>query len=328
VKDSGKLITETLYRVNVKLKRRKLDTDLLKQKELILAEIKLHPYESEPLKKHKEWLKALSDTDLDRVNLLEICVPDAHFGKLAWNQETGEDYDLKIAENQFKEAIRKLLKRVGDLSIIDRILFPVGNDLINVDNKFNTTTAGTPQDSDSRFLKIIKVVRRILIEVIDELSIIAPVDVVIVRGNHDETSAFMIGEILDAFYHNNPLVTVDNDPKMRKYYGYGQTGIQFTHGSEEKHDQLGLIFATEEPEMWAQSDFRYCQLGHYHKNKTTEFVSVNDHQGFQVQILPSLSGRDAWHYKKGYNTKKQAKALVFHAEEGLIKEFTVTVKSK
>src|SRR5690606_19079944 len=125
---------------------------------------------------------------------------------------TDEDYDLKIAEKRVKEAVKDLLSRVN-IATIHRILLPIGNDLINIDNRYNTTFAGTPQDSDCRYMKIIKIVKRILIEVIDELSMIAPVDVIVVPGNHDTTSSFMMGEILEAFYHKNELVNIDNAPK-------------------------------------------------------------------------------------------------------------------
>ena len=144
-------------------------------------------------------------------------------------------------------------------------------------------------------------------------------------GNHDTETMFMIGEMLDAYYHNNEKVNVDNSPKQRKYYKYGVNGFQYTHGNEEKHNELGLIFATEEPVLWASTKFRICKLGHFHKNKKVEYLSVDEHQGFQVQILPSLSGSDAWHKSKGYMAKKQAKGFLYDKDKGQIGEFTYSV---
>lgn len=314
IKDTGKIYVEPLWQVKAKLARRKIATDLGKQKEALLAELK--KYAPKVTYKQKKGSKD--------GNLLEIAIFDPHFGKLAWREETDEDYDLKIAEKRVKEAVRELLGRF-DLSKVERILLPVGNDLINIDNRHNTTFAGTPQDSDCRYMKIIKAVKRILIEMIDELSAIAPVDVIVVPGNHDTTSTFMMGEILDSFYHKNQRVTIDNAPKQRKYYQYGLNSIQFTHGDQEKHESLGLIFATEQPHLWAATKYRFAQLGHFHKNKKINYVSVDEHQGFQVQILPSLSGTDFWHKSKGYASLKQAKALLFNKEQGLIGEATVNV---
>lgn len=315
-KDTGKIFVEPLFQVKAKLSRRKVSTDLVKQKEAIMRE----------LKRASPVVKSLATKLFNGTSgsLLEICIFDPHFGKLAWREETDEDYDLKIAEKRVKDSVRDLLSRVN-LESVKKILMPIGNDLINIDNRQNTTFAGTPQDSDCRYMKIIKIVKRILIELIEELSEIAPVDVIIVPGNHDTTSSFMMGEILESYFHNNRRVDIDNTPKMRKYYQYGQNSFQLTHGNEEKHESLGLIFATEKPQIWASSKFRFAQLGHFHKNKKTNHVSVDEHQGFQVQIMPSLSGTDFWHKLKGYNTLKQAKALLFDADKGLIGEFTTTV---
>lgn len=316
VNDSGKIFVEPLFQVKAKLSRRKLSNDIVLQKEALLAELKaFSPSVKLPSKDRYKF-----DS---KETLLEICIFDAHFGKLAWRSETGEDYDLKIAETRVKNAIQDLLSRVN-LKNVNKILFPVGNDLINIDNKNNTTANGTPQDTDVRFMKIIKAVRRILVEIISDLSVIAPVDVLIVPGNHDTTSSFMIGEILDAFFANNERVFIDNSPKVRKYYRFGVNGFQFTHGNEEKHSELGLIFATEEAKLWADTKHRFVQLGHFHKNKKTEYTSVDQYQGFMVQVLPSLSGKDAWHYKKGYDTLKQAKAFLYDINKGLIGEFTTT----
>lgn len=319
-KDSGKIFVEPLFQVKAKLARRKIETDLGKQKEVLLTELK--KYSPVVLNKHANVNTA--EVKMHPGNLLEICIFDPHFGKLAWREETDEDYDLKIAEKRVKEAVEDLLSRVN-LSAVGRILLPIGNDLINIDNRHNTTFAGTPQDSDCRYMKIIKAVKRILIEMIDRLSSIAPVDVIVVPGNHDTTSSFMIGEILSAFYHNNQLVNIDNTPKLRKYYQFGKVGFQFTHGNEEKHESLGLIFATEQPKLWYETKFRFCQLGHFHKNKKLWFTSVDEHQGFQIQIMPSLSGTDFWHKSKGYGSMKQAKAMLYHPQNGLIGEFTTTV---
>lgn len=316
ISDSGKIFVEPLFQVKAKLGRRKLAKDLGLQKEAILNELK----DFSP----KVKLNVKERTQLGhKRHLMEICLFDAHFGKLAWREETGEDYDLKIAEARVKEAIQKLLTRIN-LNDVGRILFPVGNDLINVDNRNNMTTAGTPQDTDARFMKIIKAVRRILIEIINDLSQIAPVDVLIVPGNHDTSSAFMMGEILEAFFHNNERIYVDNSPKLRKYYQFGKNAFQLTHGNEEKHTELGLIFATEEPKLWADTEYRFVQLGHLHKKKETRYVSVDTHHGLTIQILPSLSGTDAWHYKKGYGGLKQAKAFLYDMTDGLIGEFTST----
>lgn len=306
------------WQVKVWLNKKEIDKDLNLQKELLIKELKTVFPPVLPLKR-SDRLKTPEKL------AYEINLPDVHFGKLAWDEETGENYDLHIAKERYNTAIQYLLSLIN-IDTLGEIIFPIGNDMINIDSRRNETYMGTRQDSDSRFFKIVKVVKSILINTIDSLSLIAPVRVIDIRGNHDPESMFMMGEILEAYYHNNPNVSIDNSPKQRKYYQYGMNGFQYTHGNEERHADLGLIFASEEPGLWAASKFRFCKLGHFHKNKKINYVAIEDHPGFQIQILPSLSGSDAWTNSKGYVPCSQAKAFLYHYDNGQIGEFTYSVK--
>lgn len=293
---------------------KKVDNDLELQKEILLEEL----FKEAP--KVKNSYKAGN-----RKYAYEISLPDVHFGKFSWSEESGEDYDLKIAAERFSNAIEHFLSIV-DLSTVDRFIFPVGNDLINIDSRKGETTAGTRVDSDTRFFKIVKAVKTILVETINKLSSIAPVDVVIVQGNHDYETMWMLGEMLEAYYHNTGGVSIDNAPRQRKYYQYGKNGFLYTHGNEEKHSDLGLIFATEQPDLWAScTATRMAKIGHFHKGKKLNFVSVDENTGFTLQILPSLSGTDFWHSSKGYMSKKAAKSFLYDKEQGLIAEYTYSI---
>ena len=320
IKDAeGNIKTKDLYSVTAKLKPVTVDNSLEKQKAIILEEL----FKEAPLFNTHIDKKSKNDK---KSFLLELALFDVHFGKLAHREESGEDYDLKIAVNRYNDAIDSLLGRIN-IQNIDRILLPIGQDLINVDNLNSTTTRGTPQDCDSRFFKIVRTVKDLLIKTINRLVDIAPVDVVICVGNHDEQTSFMIGEILEAYFSNHNLVNVYNDASLRKYYHYGNTSIMFTHGDKEKFNELGMIFAAENPFLWAAAGQRYIQIGHFHHNKL-QVLQKQEFQGFQVQVIPSLSGSDAWHRGKGYHALKQAKAFLYDYTEGLIGEFTYTAKEE
>lgn len=323
VDDSGKVFVEPLFQVKAKLRLKKLDTDVNKQKDVLLKEL------FDASQPHI-WVTDVSVFKPDIYSepcpgLLELALFDVHFGKLAHNEESGEDYDLKIAAKRYKDAVEDLLSKfnIGD---IERILLPIGQDMINVDNKYGTTTSGTPQDNDTRFYKTVRTVKNLLIETINKLAVIAPVDVVVVPGNHDEQTSFMIGEMLDAYYHKTDRVNIENSASLRKYYQYGTVGILLTHGDKEKHNALGMIFAAEKPALWADTTQRYIQIGHFHHNKKIEYLSNQDFQGFSIQILPSLSSNDAWHAGKGFLPLKQAKAFFYTKAEGLVAEVTHTAK--
>ena len=136
----NKEIGEGKYRVSAFIKVITLDSSNELQKETILKE--LFQYSPVvPKIKHEHGKYAL-----------EISIPDAHFGKMAWDKESGESYDLEIAEERYTNAINYILSMV-DHKTIDEIIFPIGNDMINIDSRNNETFAGTRQDSDSRFFK-------------------------------------------------------------------------------------------------------------------------------------------------------------------------------
>jgi len=296
----------------------KASEDVDKQKDIILEEIRDYVTNN----KQRAYIPTNKNTSREGF-LYEISLFDLHFGKLAHSEEVGQGYDLKIAAKRADYAVDDLLNRI-DIKRIDRILFPIGNDLLNVDNNFRTTTGGTPQDCDTRFHKMVKTTVRVMIDQINKLSSIAPVDIPVVVGNHDTITSFMVGEILDAYYHANSNIIVNNLASRRKYYQYFENGFQFTHGNEEKLTELGMIFAAEQKKLWADTSYRFCQIGHFHKEKQVQYLTKDSFQGFQVEILPSLSGPDAWHNTKGYISNNSAKAFLYHKREGEIGAFTHT----
>lgn len=319
VKDSGKIHVEPLYQVKAKLSRRQLDKDLQKQKEVVMEELKAYTLSAGIYDNaYKHWTERSRPFDLGKKHCaLEINIPDLHLGKLAWKEESGEDYDIKIAVKRYKDAVYELIGRTN-ISDIARFILVVGHDFLNVDGKNNQTTAGTPQSSDSRFYKMVKVGKQLLIETIDELSTITNVDVIVVPGNHDSNSMLMMGDILEAWYHTSTRVTVFNDPGPRKYYQYGVTGIMYAHGHNEKMDDLPQIFATENKELWFHTTFHRVHMGHFHHSRQLKFKDIQEYPGCIVKIINSLSGTDAYHAEKAFLSLKGAEAFLYHYEKGLI----------
>jgi hypothetical protein len=255
--------------------------------------------------------------------LLELSIFDLHLGKLCWAPEVGSSYDVRIAESGFYEAIDALLERAKGFPI-ERILLPTGNDFFNVDGHANQTTAGTPQREDGRWQKSFIVGRKMLVDTILRLRKIAPVDVVMISGNHDTERVFYLGDTLAGWFHKTDGVTVDNSPTMRKYYRWGASLIGFTHGGEEKHKDLPLIMATEKPKEWAETKFRELHLGHWHHKSEIHWQPVQEFNGIRVRVIPSLCPADDWHRLKGYEGLRAAEAYVWDREQGCIGSFSYT----
>jgi hypothetical protein len=310
---------KNVYQLKTSLKAKKIDTDLTEQKKLILDEIKKHKVK----KAEPPYVQPFVHlgAKLERDTALEINIPDLHIGKLAWHKENGDsDYNINIAIERYRSAVKSLLGRVNPLTL-EKIILPVGNDMINVDNKANLTTGGTPQSCDSRFGQMFQTAKELLVETIDYLSQIAPVEVIVIPGNHDTVAMFTLGEVLDAWYHNTDNVTVINTHTPRKYVQYGQNLIMYTHGHNERLHDLGLICATEQPQLWAATKFRRVHVGHLHHSKQIKYTDVQEHPGFTVKVLNSLSANDAWHDEKGYKSLKGAEAFLYHKEQGLLANY-------
>jgi hypothetical protein len=274
----------------------------------------------ERMKKHAPAYKRVRRKKQKDPHMLELGMPDAHIGKLAWGKETGEgDYDLAIAIQRQEENAAILLDRATAYEI-ERILIPIGSDYFQIDNAQNTTAGGTPQDVDGRFAKIFSEGHESLVKIIDSARQIAPVELTWVPGNHDRQTSWFLAHSLAAHYRNDSEVTVDFTPTGRKYIKYGVNLIGYTHGdtrSGEKHADLPGIMAVEAGAQFAATKFREWHIGHIHKKRQTTFLALNTYQGVVIRVLPSLSSIDAWHYEKGYvGNVPAAEAFLWSKEHG------------
>jgi len=259
-------------------------------------------------------------------HLLVLGLFDAHFGKLAWAAETGNDYDLKIAENVFSNAFHDLISRISGYQI-ERIILPIGQDFFHTDNPQNSTVNGTPQDVDGRRAKMFDVGVRAMIQCVDSALEIAPVKVFYSPGNHDRETSWYLTRVLEAYYHRDKRVQVDSAPTTRKYIEYGCTLLGFDHGDIVKPEKLPNIMAAEQREAWGRVEFTEWLTGHYHKVKEQQFTSADTHGGTVVRTLPSLSGTDAWHYRNGFvHGRRAAEAYLYSKERGYVGHFNSNVR--
>lgn len=251
--------------------------------------------------------------------MLELSVPDLHIGKLAWGPECGQPYDSKIAAELYEDAVDDILAKCSPYQF-DEINLVIGNDMINVDNSSNMTTKGTPQSCDSRSKKMFSTAYKLVRDAV-ELKLrgrAAKINIIVVPGNHDTETAWFLGEVLSAWFHNCPDVHVDNRPTLRKYIQFGKCMIGFTHGNEEKQADLPLNLAMEQPQMWADTHFREIHVGHLHQRSAVRFKDVGEYKGTIVRILPSLCAPEDWHVAKGYiGNIRSAEGYIWHKDTGL-----------
>lgn len=249
---------------------------------------------------------------------LEICLFDNHFGLLAWEDETGGNYDLKIADTYYMNAVHDLLAKSAHLKI-DRIIFPIGQDFFHINSPSMTTPkAHNRLDVDGRFAKVLEAGKMSVLKAIEACRQVATVDVMWIPGNHDPETSYSLIQIAAAYYRNDKRVNVDTSPRARKCVVYGVNAIGLTHGCDEPAKSLPSIFRDDFRE-WADAKHKEIHIGHTHKKKEMDFVTADTFQKTTVRTIPSLCATDAWHYSKGYIGKiKAAQAFLWHKTDGLL----------
>jgi hypothetical protein len=230
---------------------------------------------------------------------LQINIPDLHLGKLCWAEETGfENYDVNIAETLFFEALDAALA-YGQTYDVGKIVFPIGNDLLNCDGSDNMTTAGTPQSEDGRHKKTFRRTRKMIVTALEMCREIAPVEALIIPGNHDADSIFHLGDSIQGWMNTANDVVIDNTACNKKTFTWGANGILLTHG-EEKMNDLALTFASDFPDVWQRTSYHEVHCGHLHTMK------AQDYRGCWVRFISSLTGTDYWHARHNYRSRRSA----------------------
>jgi hypothetical protein len=325
--DKGKVIgegpvkkTNYLFNIEVNLKRKvlMLDTDHFVKEMVSAIKAQIKPTQLEKMPYKRYYRK-------DR-HLFMPMIPDLHLGKLAWAEESKQNYDIKIAQKFFKDAMNYLIALSTPYKV-DRILLVTGNDTFNYDyaHPYPMTTRGTPQEADVRWQKMFRVGVELWIWAIETLKQIAPVDVINMPGNHDYQTGFYLGEVLRTKYELDENVDINNLACPRRYYKYGQNLIGLAHGRIERPNQLHNQMSIDEGNSegyWNQTKYRYFYLGDRHheeelRSNKAVVKLMEDYRGVQIEYFPTLAQVDKYEFESGYvGTIKAAKALIHNHEHG------------
>lgn len=250
-----------------------------------------------------KWL----DADL----LSVIPMGDPHFGMYSWGEESGEDFDLDIAEKQTQAAASRLVASAPPSR--EALILELGDFFHSDNNSARTERSGNALDVDTRWARVMQVGLRAMTNVILlALAKHAKVTVRIVAGNHDPHSSYALALGLDAFFRNEKRVKVDLSPAPFWYYRFGKVLIGATHGDTCKPDQLPGIMAADRAKDWGETQFRYWYHGHIHHQ------TVKEHPGCMVESFRTLAARDAWHTGAGYRAGRDMRCIVHHKDFGEI----------
>jgi hypothetical protein len=235
---------------------------------------------------------------------------DPHIGMYAWAKETGDDFDLKIAERNLVTAVNRL---VESAPASDKALIVNVGDFFHSDNKHGTTTKGTMLDMDSRWSHVLQVGVRAMRACIEAtLKKHQHVHVINEIGNHDDHTSQVLTLALAMAYEQNPRVTFDESPSHFHYYRFHDVLIGVTHGDTVKPGDLGGVMAADKAEDWGQTTRRYWYTGHVHNRQVFELP------GCEVESFRTLAPKDAWTASMGYRSGRDMYCIVLHKNFGEI----------
>ncbi|MCK9326267.1 MAG: hypothetical protein M0P69_12315 [Bacteroidales bacterium] len=259
--------------------------------------------------------------------LAEVNISDLHLGKLCWHGNTPENYDYKIARQLYYRLLAEIAEELKSKPI-DYIVFVWADDFFNSDNESQTTTGGTPQDTDIRHQKLYNVGVEMLVRGIETLSQIAKVETFYTPSNHDQDTGHYALKYLEAWFRKDPNVTVEQSVYPRKYKLYGNTLIGFCHGAKEnsnsnkeKASRLASLMPLEVPELWGRSLFREMHTKHLHSEQM--ICEIN---GVIVRRISSPTALDTWHTENAYvGAVRKAQTFLYDKDRGLMQVINTPV---
>lgn len=262
---------------------------------------------------------------------------DAHLDKIPLKSTCGTESTINKNIDIFNNTIDKIITTLESIEKLNQIILPIGNDLFHTNGFNSQTKKGTqieyltsPEDA---YYKICEVITQVIIK----LSKIAPIKVIMVKGNHDEDKITTLGYWLDKFFElynvtqSNHFVSVDMERKQRKYITFGKNLIGFAHGDKEKNKiaQMPLIMAQENASNWGYTKFRKFYLGDLHHGFEYQFLKAKDYAGVEVEYLRSVGTTDTWHEDFGYiGIPKTAYVQILDSEEGEIIRYKYNIKDE
>jgi len=284
----------------------KLTVKPKKQPEISLADVDAYFDE----KRFKPIVPPTDYKYIDDGEVLEVTYVDPHNGLLAWQAESGENYDLKIAQERFLKCVWDIVSRCKHKKI-KRIILCMLGDVLHTANDNQTTEKGTFQSVDGRYVKITDTTEATIVNVIAILKSIAPVEVVWVSGNHSRISEYLVMRSVEKSFSD---VKFDIAPNPIKSIQIGNAMVGLAHGDMPKKNITNNV--DREARMIGGIKYIEQHCGHFHSEITTW---VN---GIIVRYLPSLCSSSAWEHQQGYLNFKAMISFVWSEENG-IKEYWV-----
>lgn len=243
-------------------------------------------------------------------------ITDYHMGMLSWREETGADWDLKIAEQTIINWFAQAIKQAPEA---DQAIFAQLSDFLHFDGMDAVTPASKHLlDVDTRFAKVVRSAIRVLRAIINMLlQKYKKLHVLMLDANHDPVSQIWLREFFSVLYEDEPRITVDTSPSPYNAYEFGKVALFFHHGHKRNVSNVSEVFAAQFREMFGRTKYAYAHLGHLHH------IDVKENNLMIVEQHRTLAPADAYSARGGWLTGRDAKVISYHRDFGEVSRITI-----
>lgn len=241
---------------------------------------------------------------------------DLHIGMLAHESEAGEHSDTKIQVADMTAATDRLVAGMPR-SRTATIIF-LGDNLHADDDRQVTPAHGHKLDGDGRSYKVARIAVDAFRRVIDRARLrFEIVTVEVVSGNHDPVTSLWVRLALGLLYEHEPRVIVNQSPAALRVWEFGRNMFGTCHGDGITPENMMAVMAARHREMWGRAVFAYGFQGHRHKRLVLE------KNGGVVEVFRTLTGKDAFAAKYGYESGQDLVGITYHRDYGEVERKTV-----
>ena len=250
----------------------------------------------------------------DLVNLYPVT--DYHFGMLAHALESGEDWDIEIAENLLLDWFKTAIAQSPNAS---HGIFAQLGDFLHYDSLLPVTPShGHVLDASARYPVIVRSAVRCLRHVIDLLlQKHQHLTVIMAEGNHDMASSVWLREMLSVMYEQEPRITIDNSMDPYYCFEWGKTSLFFHHGHLKKIGAIDDVFAAKFRDVFGRTQFSYAHMGHLHS------VDVRETNLMLLEQHRTLAPRDAYANRGGWVSDREAKVITYSKSFGEVSRLSL-----
>lgn len=232
-------------------------------------------------------------------------IGDAHIGMMAFEEETGADFDIEIAKREICAAAAALIDQAPEC---DRMVINDLGDGTHYETfKALTEASGHAVDYDVRYWAMVDAYMEIS-EFIAEraLSKAKAVDLFYNQGNHSRSNDVWMAAHMRSLHRNNPRVNVMRNRSPFIAYRMGKTLVLVHHGDKAKPEALRNIMISDYAIDWGETEFRYIDGGHVHHSQRKEL------EGCIFESWNNLAPRDKYAHDGGWRSR-QCMSLVLRS---------------